>query len=52
MPGKTESSYNKAKKHGGARRWDEYNKIQKEVNRKLKKAKRAHIADISEAGNK
>ena len=49
---KKEKSYKKAKQLGGAERCDKYNKIKKEVNRELRKAKRSHIADISEAGNK
>ena len=49
---KKEKSYSKAKKFGGADRWSKYKKIKAEVNTELRKAKRLHIADIAEAGNK
>jgi hypothetical protein len=49
---KKERYYVKAKKLGGASRWDKYKQIKTEVNKELRKAKRAHTADIAEAGNK
>ena len=49
---KKERCYTKAKKLGKQAGWEKYKEVKRAVSKELRKAHRAYIADLSEAGNK